>query len=86
MEIIKRIPLALFCLLSCKLLFLKADWESVCIILILGCVSSFIEYKNENKELVDLQKRIKELEKSNEETKTALGSIKLTNLYKTNAR
>lgn len=86
MENIKRIPMALFFLLTAKLLFLQASWQDICILVTLGAMSCYLEYKNQSEKIKDIETRLKSLEKASDETRSSVAGLKLSTVaFKSNA-
>lgn len=59
MDKIKHIPLFLFAVASLKLLILGADWPMAAVLLVLGGIAAFWEYKSQEKKFKDLEEILK---------------------------
>lgn len=84
MDIIKKLPLALFVLLSSKLLVFKAGWEDVAILLIVASAACYMEYKNGDSRLTKMEQKLRDIEKSLDEAKLSVATVKLHTGMKTN--
>ena len=81
---IKNVPLILFIAYASKLIALGASLTDAAILLILGAVSSYLQYKFNDKQLVEMSKKIEAIEsKTNidhnnlDEIRTNLSGLKL---------
>lgn len=61
MEHLKQAPLVLLCLFGVKFLILNPTLNEVLTLLILTSVTAFIEYKNPNKKIKELEENFKKL-------------------------
>lgn len=90
MDKIKYIPLALFVLFSGKSLYFGVgSYESALVLLILGGIAGFYEFKSQDKVISDLTKRLDNQNAINENfarelesAKNHLSTLKLTNQFK----
>lgn len=87
---IKHVPLTLLVLYSLKGLILGVNWELTPILLILGLISIYYEYKLNNKQLEEINKSLKENKELLEfrsrefdEIKGSLSTIKLASGFRT---
>jgi hypothetical protein len=81
---IKWIPLSLFCLTMGKILILGASWESVGLAFISGALTALYEYKNHDKQVKALEKKVEDIisaannqAKAIEEIRSSLGSVRI---------
>lgn len=88
--VIQKLPLVLFCLYFIKVMFFPVSYAEVGILLILGAVSSYFEFKNQDKRLEEmkshLDQAIKSFEsktKEIEEMKNAFNAMKLSAITRT---
>ena len=82
---IKIAPLALFCLLAIKCLFVSATFPDAIILVALAAMSSFFEYKIQDSRDVKIRAEIKaladqfvEIQKIQESIKSNVSSMKLS--------
>ena len=87
MNNIKYLPLSLFVLYSAKLLILGGSYVDAPLLLILGTVAAFYEFKSQDKKLAEMEQkleRINLLEKDHENLKTHVSGLKLGQTYNRN--
>ena len=90
MDKVKYIPLALFVLFSGKALFFGAgSYESAAVLLILGVIAGFYEFKSQDALIRKLQERIDAQDAANvqigkdlESVKNHLSTLKLSNQFR----
>lgn len=90
MEKLKYIPLGLFSVYFLKISLQTATLSDAAILLILGSIAAFYEFKSNDKKLLELESQISEIQKTTDlklkdldGVKSQVASIKLANNYKT---
>ena len=93
MENIKYLPLGFFLLFCSKLMIFKGNWEDVGILITLGCISAFYEFKSNDKKISQLENKIdtykteyNEKLKQLEDLKTHVAGLKLSQVRMSNSR